>query len=568
MKSTHSSQPHRCLAVLLIVVVFLSFGQPQPTQAAITTHLYVDTTNDDAALKACEPGVTDCSLRGAIQHVNETAGTNPFMIHLLDTTYNLTHSGGDDTNILGDLDVSSGNNLIIDGAGIDLTVINGMGNNDRIIDHQGEGILELSDLTVQNGFLASNMGGGGGIRSLSTGELTLDNVRIAGNYVAGVIAGDAGGGIFVSDADLTIQGGTQIEDNSACHGGGIMVNNSVHFNVYIESSDIIGNRARCEMGGGILFANNVTGDINQTTVSGNHAKRGAGYIQSSTTTAIINGMNVYGNVIDAGGTGVAGMELNGEATVSWSQIYNNTGSTGAGGIELMDNSEVIIEDSAIRSNDGDDGGGIRIEGNTSASLRRVEISDNDAITGGGISVRANGNVYLENVTIAENYALDYGGGIYLNLNDSAEFDHITVANNLGDSAGDAVYIAHNSRWNTRNSIYSSGTGTEICAYGGLYILMNGGHNLTPDSSCNLTHATDILGYDPMLAGLDFYSWKLKTMALLPGSRAIDAALAGDPVTTDGRTKSRVDGDLDGIIESDIGAHEYYLEFYLPLIIKP
>ena len=58
------------------------------------------------------------------------------------------------------------------------------------------------------------------------------------------------------------------------------------------------------------------------------------------------------------------------------------------------------------------------------------------------------------------------------------------------------------------------------------------------------------------------------MALLPGSRAIDGAIARDPVTTDQRTKNRVDGDLDGIIESDIGAHEYYFQFLLPLILKP
>ena len=84
--------------------------------------------------------------------------------------------------------------------------------------------------------------------------------------------------------------------------------------VIIESSDDNGNSARCELGGGILIANMVTGDITLTTISGNHAKRGAGYIQASNVTSIINGTNVYDNVIDTGGTGVAGMELNGQST--------------------------------------------------------------------------------------------------------------------------------------------------------------------------------------------------------------------------------------------------------------
>lgn len=575
MKPTRSSHSYRARVLLLVVTICLSIVQLRPAQAAEATHYYV---HDQGDLKTnnttCDQisALTGCSLRGAIQLVNDAAGPAPFVIHVPAGTFNLTLPAlGEDENSGGDLDITSANSLTtltIDGAGIGVTIIDGNDHHDRVIDQLGGAKLWLTDMTIQHGSPSTGLGGGGGIRALSAGKLTLDGVRVTDNHANGINAADSGGGIFASGSDLSIKGDSRIDDNSACHGGGIMVNNGTTHTVDIAATDVFGNYALCELGGGILLANNATAAISLTNIYGNHARRGAGYVQSSTTTATISGTNVYNNVIDSGGTGVAGMELNGDATITWSQIYDNTGLLGAGGIELQDDSDVTIEDSAIRSNSGTNGGGVRILANTAATLRRVSITGNSAHNGGGIAIETGGDATLENVTIADNEAVN-GGGIFLTLNNSAVFDHITVADNIADTAADAVYFTDNSTWTSRNSIYASAAGGSVCVHETIYILINNGHNITSDNnSCHLNTASDRWNIDPMLAEPGYYQWKLITMALLPGSPAIDGGIAADPVTTDQRTKPRVDGDLNGVITSDIGAHEYYLNFSLPMIIKP
>ena len=202
MKSLHLSYRYRCLAILLVASVCLSLVQYRSASAAIATDLYVDTPTDSQTNNTGCLSVSDtntCSLRGAIQYIQDTGGTSPYLVHLPADTYNLTIPGTDDTNALGDLDVR-GPNISIAGAGMTTTIINGSGSFDRIIDYQGEADLVLMDLTVQHGNLPAGSGGGGGIRALSTGQLTLHNVRVTGNIVGGTGTGDSGGGVYVDDA--------------------------------------------------------------------------------------------------------------------------------------------------------------------------------------------------------------------------------------------------------------------------------------------------------------------------------------------------------------------------------
>lgn len=571
MKSSHSLLPHRYVSVLLILIICLSFVQLKPTQAAIMTPYYVDNTDDNKTNNAgCStPADTDtCSLRAAIQLVNDAPGTSPYTIYVPEGIYNLMNPGSDDANSQGDLDIASGHSLTIDGAGIYLTTIYGFINEDRIIDHQGEGTLTLKELTIQHGILSTGMGGGGGIRSLSTGELTLNNVRVTDNTVEGIAATDTGGGVFVSGADMSIMGNTQIDDNSACHGGGIMVNNGSIHTVNIIETEITENTARCDIGGGILIASQATVDISQTFIHRNHAVRGAGYAQSSSTTSIISDTVVDSNVIDSDGTGPAGLEIYGTAYLSDIYITNNNAPNGIGGIRLNSGSTFTMTDSVIFNNHGFFAGGLYVEDNPSAILQRVEITLNTSTNGGGISVVNSGNLDLENATLAGNTASQSGGGLYLHTNDSTILDHVTIAGNTGASHGDAVYIGNNGRWSTRNSIISYHIDGDVCYYAGLYIRGSSGHNIFSDTTCALSHPTDLVDVDPLLGDLVSYHSYLWTMPPLPGSPAIDGAIEDDPILTDQRGVPRLDGNADGIIKSDIGAHEADAHFFLPVLMKP
>ncbi|MGA9397906.1 MAG: right-handed parallel beta-helix repeat-containing protein [Anaerolineaceae bacterium] len=572
MKSTRWFCPFQYLAIFLIAVICSSLIHYQSASAAIAIDLYVDTPVDSQTNNTgCTTVLDDnhCSLRGAIQYIRDTGGTSPYLINVPADTYNLTIPGSDDTNAQGDLDIS-GPNITIDGAGMSDTIINGNGNFDRIIDYQGEADLVLSDLTIQHGNLSSGQSGGGGVRALSTGKLTLDNVHITSNYVGGIQTADSGGGISVTDADLSIIGGTQIDDNSACHGGGIIVLNSSAKLVDIDSSVISGNTARCELGGGILIASFATVTIDLTTISSNHALRGGGYAQSSNTSSTLTGLTITGNIIDTGGTGAAGMEIYGTATISGSTVSSNSAPTGIGGIRLKSTSIFNMTDSAIISNDGYAAGGLLVEDNVSALLQRIEITSNTSTNGGGISVTNYGNIDLENVTIADNDAGHYGGGLYLQSNDSADLDHVTIANNTGILHGDAVYIGDNGNWSSKNSIFYYFADGDVCYYAGLFTRSSGGHNIISDNSCGLTAGTDLPDTDPLLGELDFYESKFQSIPPLYGSPAIDGAITSDPVTTDQRGMPRVDGDGDLVVTSDIGAHESAASkmLFLPMVINP
>ena len=174
---------------------------------------------------------------------------------------------------------------------------------------------------------------------------------------------------------------------------------------------------------------------------------------------------------------------------------------------------------------------------------------------------------LENVTIAENEGF-MGGGLYLVDNISADLNHVTIADNVVDGNAGAVFFGDDGLWSPRNSIFQYVGAETVCYFNSTYFRTSGGHNIISDDSCDLTDPTDLYNTDPGLRGLDNYDSTLQTMAPLPGSPAIDGAVVSDLVTTDQRGKTRIDGDGDGIIKSDIGAHEFYWSFFLPLLQVP
>ena len=94
-----------------------------------------------------------------------------------------------------------------------------------------------------------------------------------------------------------------------------------------------------------------------------------------------------------------------------------------------------------------------------------------------------------------------------------------------------------------NGIYSSN-------YFG--VVVDGGHNLSSDSSCNFTNTGSLNNTDPMLGSLQDNGGPTPTMALLPGSPAIDAGDTAAAPQTDQRGIVRPVGPA-----ADIGAFEYY-----------
>jgi CSLREA domain-containing protein len=253
-----------------------------------------------------------------------------------------------------------------------------------------------------------------------------------------------------------------------------------------------------------------------------------------------------------------------------SLIDGNSGDY-AGGIE--NSGDLLVENTIISNNKAEEAGGVFSEGN-SAIFRNVEVRDNEAREGSF----ATGGMYLDdesveltNVTVANNSAKNDefpAGGIFA--------EGLLVATNLtvtGNSAqgprGTGGVFARSGSMLinatiTGNTTSSSGVGgvegsptiknsiianntPDNCA---LSVVHAEGKNIDSGDTCDFPPATNLNDTDPMLDVLADNGGSVRTMALLGGSPALDAAVDCPPPATDARGTPRPRGTA-----CDIGAFE-------------
>jgi hypothetical protein len=207
-----------------------------------------------------------------------------------------------------------------------------------------------------------------------------------------------------------------------------------------------------------------------------------------------------------------------------------------------------ISDNSINSFYAGFGGGLANRGD--ASLTNVTISGNSAISihpggeGGGI-YHYSGTLTLTNVTIANNTASD--GGALLN-GGTATLMSVTIAGNGNGGLGDGTGGISNPPYGgltLKDTIVANSTPGANCA-GSITSL---DYNLDSDGTCGLTGPHDVTKVNPKLSPLQNNGGPTLTIALLPGSPAIDTGGADCPAT-DQRGVSRPQG-----AACDIGAYE-------------
>ena len=265
-------------------------------------------------------------------------------------------------------------------------------------------------------------------------------------------------------------------------------------------------------GGGILNGNASMLIINNSTVSGNTQRgdnnggHGGGIENYGTGILTINQSTITGNVV-SGVFGVGfggGIENYGTATVSNSTLSGNRATARGGGIRNQGNLTI---------------------NNTTISGNIANICSTTVCLGTGGGIRNDGTLMINNSTISGNTAAQGGGGIY----GSAKIQNTIVADN--STGGNC-----------------SGT------------LTSEGYNLSSDGTCNFNRPGDLNNHDPVLGPLQNNGGLTQTMALLPGSPAIDGGNPsgctdgqGHLLKTDQRGMPRPD--KEDIVGCDIGAYE-------------
>lgn len=266
-------------------------------------------------------GNQECTLRAAIQESNASAGAHQISVPA--GTYSLTQPTSCSSPRAGDPQVVTDSfvalcltgQMTIQGAGSSSTIIDG-GRNDRVAIVGGNGIVEIQNVTIQNGQW-KNLGyfGNAGGAIINQGSLTLSQSVLSGNIspgAAGAIynvgtlviesstligntaSGD--GGAIVNDESLGNVPGTiaisnsTLSDNSSSSNGGAI---SMFVGpLTITESTLSGNTANT---GGAIFVDDGSVVATNTTIAGNQAFQGGG-IDNPSGTVSLNGVTIAQNV--------------------------------------------------------------------------------------------------------------------------------------------------------------------------------------------------------------------------------------------------------------------------------
>ncbi len=515
----HARSTARALATVTILAIALVVPATTASAAGIAVTTFDDEYNTGSACSLREASVaanTDAAFGGC------TAGNGNDTITLAAGVYELSKVGtgvtcpGDpdcaDENVSenGDIDFTDVDGVIVQGAGMDATYVDGNGSTllERVFDVR-EGDATFQDLSVRNG--------------------------------NGIPFGQRGGGIFYhADGLLTVLRSSVHANDTSARGGGVAVGNG---DADIIDSEISNNEASASDGdGGGIYVDDGFLLLRNSVVSDNYAYDHGGGIKAWGIGVTIEHSVISGNSV-----------ANGDGGGLWLQPVGTLLRAEAAGFDPYEITDTTISDNTSAG----DGGGMWVDG--CCGLLDVfdsTFSNNAAQYGGGLYNNAGsdgGGLYMENVTVSSNYAHFNGGGMY-NTGD-IELNHATVYRNRADEccSGGGFYDDTGNTVSYQNSIIAKNTPNDCDGSSNSL-----GHNLLGDDSCSNDSGdddTDIYttngDIDPRLAPLRDNGGPTRTHELLPGSLAIDGA-EGDPScpAEDQRGLTRPTG-----AECDIGAYE-------------
>lgn len=265
------------------------------------------------------------------------------------------------------------------------------------------------------------------------------------------------------------------------------------------------------------------------------------------------------------------------------------GKSANGGGFFNDGGELLVTDAEILGNEGSTaGGGIYNNGGGVTVTRSLFYNNKAPGLGGGGIYNVGGTVTVTDSTFTGNFGT-VGGG-YFNQNGSTTITNSTLNTNTAGVSGGAVYVKGGSLLLANSTV--AGNGNEFASVGGLLqfvpeggtltvrnsivagntggdcggTITNGGNNINSDATCGWGVVDGSMSnVDPKLGPLDINGGTTHTMALLPGSPAIDGVTFNAPNDCpifDQRGVARPLG-----VACDIGAFESPLQTGPDLVVN-
>jgi hypothetical protein len=369
--------------------------------------------------------------------------------------------------------------------------------------------------TLRKGFLCGQNGDAIDLTQLQCSKITLSAPLVSGQVTLTLVGPGAD--------KLTIDAASQ--SRAIVHKGGL--NDVLYINNLSIANGRYDNPSGSGYGGCIYSSGNVT--LHFSTVSSCYTGAPAGLAAGGAIFAKDTASFYYSTVIGGTASGAA---------AAGGGIY-------AGTVEL---GHSTVSGNTAKSD------GVASAGGIYASIVYANystISGNAADAGGGIFAS---RVYVRNSTIAGNHA-DFGsfGGIY--SRDTAEIFNGTISgnSNAGDVAGGLfVQNASASSTDIQNTIIANNKagGVELDVGTGAGVTISGHNNIIMARQAGTTVPVDTIADDPMLGPLQDNGGETRTLALKPGSPAIDKG-GTTGLSFDQRGSPRIVGS-----EADIGAFEF------------
>jgi len=451
------------------------------------------------------------------------------------------------------------NDTVLDATGYKVAISGS--NSVRIFIVNTNSSLAMTNLTLENGVSQSTgyPSGGGAISNAGTLEMIgctfISNSAVGISEPAGV--GGEGDGGAVYNTGIATAFACVFSENSAVGGFG-------GFGEEFELSNG-GNAAA----GAFFNANDAT--LVNCSFSNNTAAGGIGgswnseanYAGASGGGADGGAFCNSGNLVASNNTFSQNVAIGGLGGLGGSEYFydyayqgaaGGAGGASAGGaICCLGGSSILVNDT-FWSNSAFGGAGAAGGAGSSMMLGSYGQDANGGNGGqggngiGGALFASGGSLVAWNVTVASNSAAAGAGGAGgaggsgLETISGSPGSPGAAGIGQGDSVGNLGGVL-----TLKNSILCPNALSDTNIYGGI---VDAGNNIDSDMQNSLTNATSLNGVNPGLAPLGNYGGATPTMALLPGSPAIDAADLADFPATDQRGVPRPFGPA-----PDIGAFE-------------
>jgi CSLREA domain-containing protein len=396
-----------------------------------------------------------------------------------------------------------------------------------------------------------------------TGDLDiLDQVEIRGSSAAFSIIDGSGGGatdrlfhVHPSAADVifwnvALRGGNAADTSQL---GGVLWNESGASPVQLIGVELSGGTAA--VGGGIvnegnlsIYHSRITG--NQTTVNlGTIGNDGGGIASAGMAAELhISDSEISGNQAEEDGAGL--WVGSGSFTLHRSKVAGNVGGGDGGGL-FVATTPYEVDYVEFSNNVAGQGGGVYMAG--SGEVQHSAFVQNEAASAGG-AVHDTAGGFVRFSTLSDNTA-PTGAGVY---SDSGQtlLDSDTIAQNVGDG------VFNQSGVFFENALLAQNSGANCSGSAPAF----GAFNLEDTNTCGFVSGVGTPNFpntNPMIGPLQDNGGPTPTMALLPGSPAIDVVTSEIRMNCQqmldqrGYPRGRPRTDIGGndVFLCDIGAYE-------------